>query len=78
MKKAKFNDNFKLTAGACIGHYLQSDNNCKNCLLKEQCIERANNKNYPNSHKQVLQIIKKLKSPTKNIKQNKIVKKKYK
>ena len=59
MKKAKFVDEFKMIAGACLGHFDDVDRQCKQCLLKQLCEDRSTRRIYPRNQRQVAKVIKK-------------------
>ena len=59
MKKAKFNDNFKMIAGSCIGHFNGQEKQCSKCKMNELCQQRTRQHIFPKNEKQVKSIVNK-------------------
>lgn len=57
MKKAKFNDNFKMVAGSCIGHFNGQQKECSKCKIKSLCKKRTEQHIFPKNEKEVKNII---------------------
>lgn len=57
MKKAKFNDNFKMVAGSCIGHYNIQQKQCQKCGVSKICCKMTEDHITPKNEKEVIKFI---------------------
>lgn len=49
MKKAKFEDNFKLVSGSCMAHYDEDCDSCKKCKMIVACKSMKEKNKFPKS-----------------------------
>lgn len=60
MKKAKFQDNYKMVAGSCLGHFDEQCRQCSVCKINEQCKCKTLQHWYPKNSKEVVKAINKI------------------
>jgi len=57
MKKAKFEDEFKMISGSCIAHYDENSDACIKCKIVNICMNMKNRNRFPKSEDEVKRII---------------------
>lgn len=57
MKKAKFEDVFKLISGSCISHYDEKSSSCESCKIFVLCKSMKEKNKFPKSEEEVKKII---------------------
>ena len=53
MKKAKFEDEFKMISGSCIAHYDENSDACIKCKIVNICMNMKNRNRFPKSEDEV-------------------------
>lgn len=57
MKKAKFEDEFKMISGSCLAHYDEDNENCNKCKIFTVCKNMKERNIFPKSEEDVKRII---------------------